>query len=86
MTQTATITKFNFLPMIELVPSILQYWIKFTNDGVEYMIEDKGSIESLSIRYKFKVVSDKEWDFTGFVGRRCLIQTSDVGFKFGGFL
>lgn len=74
------------MPMVELVPSILYYWIRIQGLNHEMMMEDRVSIEELSTKYGFTIVSPREWDFTGFVGSKCNVLRKDSGFHFTSLL
>lgn len=81
MNYTATITNFNFLPMVEDVPSIIHVWILLPT-GLTIMLQDRGSIEELSRKYEFKIEGEHSWDFTGFVGRKCNVLKNNSGYHF----
>lgn len=86
MQYTGIISRFNFMPMVEIVPSILHFWVTIREIDFEIMLEDRGSIEYLSSKYEFTIVSPYEWDFTGFVGSQCNILRNDSGFHFISFV
>ena len=82
----ATITDFDFHPMVDVVPSRLDYWVRL-DSGHEMQLTVEGSIKELSRIFQFKVVHESEWDFTGFKGRRCSItRYDDIDYRFRGFI
>ncbi|MEQ1624676.1 MAG: hypothetical protein ABL870_08300 [Sediminibacterium sp.] len=86
MDYSATIIKFDFKPMVDIVPSNLFYWVRIEQTNFEVMLEEEGSIDYLSRKYGFKIESDSQWDFSGFEGRRCIVRKDDIGYRFIRFL
>ena len=71
MTMKGEITKFAFHPMVDLVPSVLYFWVYVPELGHEVMFQEEGSIPYLSAKFQFEIVNESDWDFTGFEGRKC---------------
>lgn len=80
------ISKFQFHPMVEVVHSSLDFWVSVPDLGHEIMFTEDGSIEQLAARFGFKIVNAHEWDFSGFIGRKCRVNRDEQGFRFGGFI
>ena len=72
----AKIANFDFRPMVDVIPSILTIDIK-TYRGEDIHFEFKDSIENLSKRFHFKIVSGQEWDFTNFIGKHCIVDVKE---------
>lgn len=85
MEYVATITDFDFHPMVELVPSILNISLDVPKLGHPVYLEDKGSIEYLSAKYGFTIEKGPVWDFN-IVGRKCLVAKTEQGYRFIKFL
>lgn len=81
MNHLATITRFELHPMVDFVPSTLNYWLRLEN-GHEIMMEASNTLEHLSQVFGFKIVNDSEWDFTGFIGRKCWVMDTTGGLRF----
>lgn len=86
MNYVATITNFNFMPMVEFVPSILHIWITTPTRGESIMLEYRGTIEELSRNFQFTIEGPHSWNFTGFIGRQCNITRNEQGYHFVSFV
>lgn len=83
MRYEAVITKWNFHPMVEVVPSSLDLWVYISHFDNEFMLStESGSIEYLSAKFGFKIVNSHEWDFTGIEGRKCVVEGDNLNFRF----
>jgi hypothetical protein len=74
MERIATIIDFNFAPKI-LVISTLDIIFELEH-GPTFTLSDHGTIKHLSIKYGFTVNETREpleGDFTGFIGRKCIV-------------
>jgi hypothetical protein len=80
MDYAARITRFDFRPMVEIVPSELQLWVNIPDFNGEFQLEtESGTIKELSDKFGFIIIDDKRWDFRGLEGKRCVVRkTRDV--------
>lgn len=80
-----TITEVDFHPMVEVVKSFIQLRIQIDVTEI-IMIEEYGTIDELSKKFEFRIVSDNEWDISGIVGRRCDVLRNAQGYHFLSYL
>jgi hypothetical protein len=75
MEYKAKITRFDFRPMVEVVPSELQIWAEISAFNGEFLLEtETGTIQGLSDKFGFKIIDDRNWDFRGLEGKRCIVR------------
>lgn len=85
MKYNAIITDFDFNPMVEIMPSILQISVRIPKLNITIALNDiMGSIDWLSKKFRFTVKGDS-YDFGKFIGRHCIIDKREDGFHFVGF-
>lgn len=77
---------FDFLPMVDAVPSILNLHVEIKHLQILITIAQYGSIENLAAKFGFQITGEHSWDFTGFKGRECILSKDDKGFHFVKFV
>lgn len=86
MEYRGVIRDFNFMPMVDVVPSILNSHIEIPELGITLTFTHRGTIENLAGRFGFKISGPDTWDFSGYTGRECLINQDENGFAFVRFI
>ena len=86
MEYTGVITNFSFIPLVNVVPTTLRIWITIEQNGLEIMIEERGTIKELSQKFKFIIEGSDNYDFNGFLRRKCNIIKDLTGYHFDGFI
>jgi hypothetical protein len=82
MYENATIFDFNFLPLVEGMPSTLRIWVVLDRNMQTIHIEEHGSIKSLSKIFEFSIEREDVWNFQGFKGRKCVVANNSGHYSF----
>lgn len=77
----AIIYKASLNPMVE-VNSTIQIWLIIPDFHQIAIIEDHDTIENLSAKYAFEIVSHNEWDLTRMIKRNCTIILENGLYRF----
>jgi len=78
------IFKLRHHPMVEMVPSDVTFSVFIPGLKRQIMFSEQGSMERLSAKFKFEIVSLHTWNITGVIGHKCIVDCSDKGIRFLG--
>ena len=84
-----TITQVSFRPMVEFIPSELDICVNVPELGHEIWFTETGSIETLSKKFDFSVINDREgavYRVFDIVDRKCIIRRYNGIAKFAKYL
>lgn len=84
---SATITKFNFMPLDKKIDSNLYLTVRIEGSESDFALEpENDSIEGLSKKFEFEIEAGDSWNFTGLKGRTCEVAEKGGSLYFSKFI